>query len=55
MACPLSRTEDGLEMQKGKNHFGHTHQSTPSVTAKGGPGTQGNNLLNLNSLPTVLN
>ena len=32
-----------------------THQSTPSVTAKGGPGTQGNNLLNLNSLPTVLN
>jgi len=23
MACPLSRTEDGLEMQIGTNHFGH--------------------------------
>jgi NAD(P)-dependent dehydrogenase (short-subunit alcohol dehydrogenase family) len=23
MACPLSRTEDGLEMQIGANHFGH--------------------------------
>ena len=23
MACPLTRTEDGLEMQIGTNHFGH--------------------------------
>jgi NAD(P)-dependent dehydrogenase (short-subunit alcohol dehydrogenase family) len=23
MACPLARTEDGLEMQIGTNHFGH--------------------------------
>ena len=23
MACPLTRTEEGLEMQIGTNHFGH--------------------------------
>jgi len=42
MACPLSRTEDGLEMQIGTNHFGHfllTNLLLP-LLRKGGPGTR---------------
>ena len=42
MACPLSRTEDGLEMQIGTNHFGHfllTNLLLP-LLKKGGPGTR---------------
>ena len=42
MACPLSRTEDGLEMQIGTNHFGHfllTDLLLP-LLHKGGPGTR---------------
>ena len=42
MACPLNRTEDGLEMQIGTNHFGHfllTDLLLP-LLRKGGPGTR---------------
>ena len=42
MACPLTRTEDGLEMQIGTNHFGHfllTNLLLP-LLKKGGPGTR---------------
>ena len=42
MACPLTRTEDGLEMQIGTNHFGHfllTNLLLP-LLRKGGPGTR---------------
>ena len=40
MACPLTRTEDGLEMQIGTNHFGHfllTNLLLP-LLRKGGQG-----------------
>lgn len=42
MGCPLTRTEDGLEMQIGTNHFGHfllTDLLLP-LLRKGGGGTR---------------
>lgn len=35
MACPLTRTEDGLEMQIGTNHFGHFLLATLLAPALG--------------------
>ncbi|KAG2498411.1 hypothetical protein HYH03_003670 [Edaphochlamys debaryana] len=40
MACPLTRTQDGLELQTGANHVAHFHFTSlllPALKAHGGP------------------
>ena len=49
MTCPLTRTEDGFEMQIGTNHFGHfllTNLVMPLVK-KAAPGAR---IVNVSSL-----
>ena len=51
--CPLQRTEDGLEMQMGTNHFGHfllTHLLMP-LLRKAAPGAR---IVNVSSLGHIV-
>lgn len=53
MACPLSRTADGLEMQIGTNHFGHFLLSTllaPNLVAAAKASGRRSRLVSLSSI-----